>query len=128
MSGRIAYKKVLGEKNPADLLTKYMPADLMKRHLSTINARPTAGRAVSAPQIDSFHDSEDDKVEFWVQIWGEKRVTFNDTVFVRPIPADGRGLSCTSASRWTRRTRWASKAEAADIVAGAEIIDERNEK
>ena len=28
ISGRITYKKVLGEKNPSDLLTKYVTADL----------------------------------------------------------------------------------------------------
>ena len=38
-SGRIQYKKVLGEKNPADLLTKHMSADLAGRHLATLNMR-----------------------------------------------------------------------------------------
>ena len=39
VSGRILYRKVLGEKNPADLLTKNMSAELMSRHVETLNMR-----------------------------------------------------------------------------------------
>ena len=37
ISGRIVYKKVLGTKNPADLMTKHMSADLTRQHLETLN-------------------------------------------------------------------------------------------
>ena len=36
VAGRIAYRKVLGTKNPADLLTKHMTADLTRQHLATL--------------------------------------------------------------------------------------------
>ena len=42
--------KVRGEHSPADLLTKHMPVELTRRHLSTINMRPVDGRAETAPE------------------------------------------------------------------------------
>ena len=51
-SGRISYQKVLGTKNPADLLTKSMSAELAKQHLKTLNVRMESGRAESAPTLD----------------------------------------------------------------------------
>ena len=43
ISGRIVYKKVLGEQNPADLFTKHMSADLSARHLATLNMKLSTG-------------------------------------------------------------------------------------
>ena len=33
LSGRLSYQKVLVEKNPADILTKYVPTELLNRHM-----------------------------------------------------------------------------------------------
>ena len=84
----------------ADLLTKYMPAELMHRHLETINARPAGGRAESAPQIDSM------EVESWVQKWVDKKVRFDEAVSVRPIPAVGRGRSCRGGAGRAKVATW----------------------
>ena len=94
ISGRIAYKKVLGTKNPADLLTKHMSAELAGRHLGILNMSLTGGRAESAPTLDS--------IESLVQAWYEdrpidgsesdqkkKHVRFSPSVQIRPIPASG---------------------------------------
>ena len=108
VSGRITYKNVLGEKNPADLLTKYMPAELMGLHLATINAQPTCGRAESAPTIDTMEF--DDGVKSWVQGWHEKKVRFDEVVSIRPIPAIGRGRFC----RKLHKTKWSGKDVSAD--------------
>ena len=54
ISGRIVYKKVLGEKNPSDLLTKYMTAELSMKHLEAINAVFVDGRAESALEIGNM--------------------------------------------------------------------------
>ena len=98
--GRITYKKVLGEENPADLLTKYMPAELMGGHPATINAQPTCGRAESAPTIDAV--GIDDVVSSWVQGWQEKRVQFDEVVSIRLTPVTGLGRSC----RKLPQTKW----------------------
>ena len=34
--GRLGYKKVLGSRNPADALTKYMASPLMDQHVATV--------------------------------------------------------------------------------------------
>ena len=39
ISGRIKYLKVLVSKNPADLTTKHMSADLNMQHIETLNIR-----------------------------------------------------------------------------------------
>ena len=53
VGGWIQYRKVLGSKNPADLMTKHMTAELAKQHLTTLNMKLEAGRAESAPTLDS---------------------------------------------------------------------------
>ena len=62
-SGRIAYRKVLGQKNPADLLTKHLGAGVIHRHCDTLNMRWVDGRAETAPTLAS--------VESYVQSWVE---------------------------------------------------------
>ena len=69
-----------------------MHAELMGRHLATINAQPTCGRAESAPTIDAV--GIDHGAKSWVQGWQEKKVRFDEVVSIRPIPATGRGCSC----------------------------------
>ena len=43
--------KVLGTDNPADMLTKYVPAATYKKHLAAISIGPEEGRVDSAPQL-----------------------------------------------------------------------------
>ena len=117
VSGRIVYKKVLGEKNPSDLLTKYMAADLSMRHLTAINAGFVNGRAESAPEIGSLEDTTlelevdvgDGGLLSWIRkqaiVFGQK-VRFRPLVEVRPIPAVGAGKSCRGPERKKKRGRW----------------------
>ena len=93
ISGRINYLKVLGEKNPADLLTKHMSAELANRHITTLNMRLSSGRAETAPTLDSL-------VQAWYSEDGKdvaksrgdgRRVHFASAAQYRPIPAEGRG-------------------------------------
>ena len=43
--------KVLGADNPADLITKHVPRDVMRKHMEMIGMKSEAGRAQSAPTI-----------------------------------------------------------------------------
>ena len=45
--------KVLGTENPADMLTKHVPREVMKKHMERIGIIADAGRATSAPSIDN---------------------------------------------------------------------------
>ena len=45
LTGRLAYRKVLSTKNPADVLTKHVPRDVLDRHLSTLGLARADGRA-----------------------------------------------------------------------------------
>ena len=49
---RLGYKKVLGTRNPADVLTKHVPGDLLRTHLHTIGVEHRGGRAETAPTLD----------------------------------------------------------------------------
>ena len=98
VAGRIIYKKVLGSKNPADLLTKHMTAELSQQHLTTLNQVTVGGRAESAPTLNSVESL----VQSWVEggaEWAEKittvenaesrakKVRFCSEVRFRAIPA-----------------------------------------
>ena len=50
---------MLGTKNPADVLTKHVPGDLLDRHLETIRARIVGERAEMAPQLNSAEPQGD---------------------------------------------------------------------
>ena len=60
ISGRLAYHKVLGTKNPADVLTKHVPGELLERHLETLGAEMRGGRSELAPELMSLATS-------WIQ-------------------------------------------------------------
>ena len=53
-SGRIAYKKVLGTKNPADLLTKHLVGEIIDKHIEAIGQEFREGRAEAAPAVSSL--------------------------------------------------------------------------
>ena len=84
----------LGEKNPADLLTKHMSVELACRHLETLNMKLSEGRATSAPTLNSLVQAWyfDDNFAIVDQFHNNKRgVRFDTKVSYRPAPAEGKG-------------------------------------
>ena len=109
VSGRIVYKKILGSKNPADLMTKHMTSDLAHKHLETLNMSISGGRASTAPTIDSL-----------VQAWYEggpkrkdsRKVRFNSLIQYRRIPAAGLGRSVKEhGTVGGQKTKWVEAQE-----------------
>ena len=49
--GDFALTKVPGSDNPADILTKHVPRDVMNRHMKFMGIGPEEGRASSAPTL-----------------------------------------------------------------------------
>ena len=47
----VEVEKIPGADNPADILTKYVDAQLLKRHLTTIGLHYESGRAALAPEL-----------------------------------------------------------------------------
>ena len=106
---RLGYKKVLGSRNPADILTKHVPKDLLNVHLATLGIEFQDGRAESAPTLDT--------VEAYTEEWYEEEdhedeedrkpqaVCFDRFVRVRPIPACGRERPTREARKTKARTR-----------------------
>ena len=47
----IGLQKAAGAENPADLVTKHLYADAMKRHLEMLGVKTGGGRARSAPML-----------------------------------------------------------------------------
>ena len=121
VSGRIKYLKVLGEKNPADLMTKHMSAELASKHLGTLNMALTEGRSDAAPTLDSLvrawysdsGDADDPNNDD-----GDRRVRFSSRVQFRGIPAVGRQRRTPPRQSTGRRftTAWSTGARSADSV------------
>ena len=132
-SGRTAYRKVLGEKRPADLLTKHLGAEVISRHVDTLNMIWIEGRAESAPTLESM--------ESYVQPWIEdcayvdegsdngecdadinenekeqngerKKVRFLELIIVRPMPAVGNGKTTPVRGASAVSTKWHSERNA----------------
>jgi hypothetical protein len=100
-TGRLAYHKVLGSRNPADVLTKHVPAELLNVHLKTLGLEVREGRAETAPTLDS--------VEAWTIAWTKggqerKEVRFSKVVQMVEIPASGK-CRRTSGAKKTRTSR-----------------------
>ena len=49
--GDFILTKVAGSDNPADILTKYVPRDVMAKHMTFMGIAPEDGRAASAPTL-----------------------------------------------------------------------------
>ena len=49
--GDFSLTKVPGQENPADILTKHVPRDVMLRHMHSMGIRAEGGRAQSAPTL-----------------------------------------------------------------------------
>ena len=97
VSGRLQYRKVLGTKNPSDVLTKHVPADLLERPIETMGMTLPGGRAERAPELNSLESV----VMSWVGTLPECEkserdlpVRFSRTVQFRAIPAENRGRKC----------------------------------
>ena len=97
MAGRLHYKKVLGTKNPSDVLTKHVPGELLERHLEVTGAEPRGGRAETAPELNSIESVvfrlDVDEGDYEQEDKGKKlkEVRFASKVLYRAIPATGRG-------------------------------------
>ena len=51
---RLGFHKVPGAENPADALTKHLPAELLERHMKAMSTTFESGRATTAPTLNSF--------------------------------------------------------------------------
>ena len=111
-TGRLSYKKVLGTLNPSDILTKHVPGELLDSHLKTLGMEVRGGRADAAPTLDSIGV---EYIQDWYEPLRAKKVTFKETVTMRPIPAAGRGRPTREAGKV--RKLWA------DIDDGERGID-----
>ena len=121
---RLKYKKVLGSRNPADLLTKHVPRELLNAHLRTLGVEMVDGRAESAPTLDSVEAYTEEWIEE-IDRSGEsqgkeegecrvvsdkgserKEVRFHRRVQVRAIDAVGRGRKIKSGvpTKWQRKS------------------------
>ena len=85
-------------------MTKFMAAELSKRHLSTMNMRMTEGTAGSASTLDSvvhgwYVDEGTDGEEEIASI-ERKKVTFSEEVQIRHIPAEGASRRTPNAGVW----------------------------
>ena len=143
MSGRIVYKKVLGEKNPAELLTKHMSAELAGRHIETLNMKWAGGRAESAPTIDAVsmvqgwyvNDSDLDAMAGEQRqvrrrdenVRVERRVHFSDVVGVRPIAASGRGRRTPLRGKSGIEGKWRREASGVHSLARGKVSNVRSE-
>ena len=85
ITGRLQYKKILGTKNPADVLTKHVPRDLLDRHLETIGVSVVDGRAESAPELNVITAESD--VHWYVVEPDTKRenISWNDVVDIESM-------------------------------------------
>ena len=87
VTNRLKYLKVLGAKNPADVLTQHVPADLLERHLEATGMAATDGRAAAAPELNTL-----ESVLFLCDAPPEiKVVRFAATVSYRSVPTVGKG-------------------------------------
>ena len=100
VAGRLHYKKVLGTKNPSDVLTKHVPGELLERHLESMGAQPRSGRAETAPELNCLEsvvfvmDVDQDgceNVDRPEEQKETKSVRFATKVLYRAIPFVGRG-------------------------------------
>ena len=105
---RLGYKKVLGSRNPADILTKHVPKDLLDAHLVTLGVEFQGGRAESAPTLDNVETYTEEWCEEVEEKGGDeprgKSVSFCTFVQIRMIPACGKGRSLEG--RKETRAKW----------------------
>ena len=86
-TNRLKYLKVLGSKEPADVLTKHVPAELLGRHLEATGMAATGGRAAAAPELHSVESA----VFLCEEPHETKMLRFAAMVSYKAIPAVGKG-------------------------------------
>ena len=86
-TNRLKYLKVLGSKNPADVLTKHVPAELLGRHLEATGMTATGGRAAAAPELHSVESA----VFLCEEPHETKMLRFAAMVSYKAVPAVGKG-------------------------------------
>jgi len=133
-TGRLSYKKVLGTKNPSDVLTKHVPGDLLNAHLESLGMEVRGGRAEVAPTLDSVTE----EIHFdWTEMKAEgdgrdRRVRFDNLLKCRGIPASGKCRPTAAAriakTRYPRQTiathEMGSWADETDTERGIDAIAE----
>ena len=114
-TNRLKYKKVLGKRNPADVLTKHVPKELLDAHPMTLGTEIRGGRAETAPTIDGLEayteewteELNDEGSEQSMGVVrerkeGKRAVRFESVVRVRPIPMEGKGRKVERKKRVER--------------------------
>ena len=68
-NGALRVKKVKGDENPADLMTKHVSAELIKRHCQCLGFEQLTDRAKSAPKLDMLEmlRKDGDHVDEWLK-------------------------------------------------------------
>jgi hypothetical protein len=111
--GRLKYKKVLGSRNPADALTKYMTSTLLEQHLETVGLKGRDGRAESAPELNNISPHTATIIN--------KRVRFNAMIGIVRIPAIGRSRPVSEARK--RKIKWSGDDMDEDIDIDTECME-----
>ena len=82
---------MLGTDNPADLMTKYLIAEVNERHCRRLDVQFTERRATTAPtigrmtilkavwEIDESHNLESDETKFMTDVANRLQTIVNDT-------------------------------------------------
>ena len=96
IEGRLKHHKVLGSRNPADALTKYMASTLLHQHLKTVGLESRGGRAESAPEFNNVVPYTESKIN--------RRVRFNAMIDFHKIPSVGKARSLPTAG--ALRAHW----------------------
>ena len=88
------HQKVLGTKNPADILTKHVGGELLALHLMELKVSCMEGRSEKAPALDSIGE--------YLEEWEEKQVKhvkFAPVVKFRAIPPEGKQRPTSTAKK-----------------------------
>ena len=80
----IGIQKVAGADNPADLVTKHLNAETMKKHMERVGVRTSGGRARSAPILGVFGHRGRRKVRFEGGSFGAAEAQSRRMVAKRP--------------------------------------------
>ena len=108
---RLKYHKVLGTRNPSDILTKHVNRELLATHTRTLGLEHRGGRADTAPSLDSVEAyTEESQPSIESHSIENRRVRFSKIIEYRLIPA----LGSSRSIRKIRKCKWPSGALAAD--------------
>ncbi len=134
ISGRLAYHTVLGTKDPADVLTKHVPGELLERHLGTLGAEVRGGRSELAPELMSLATSW---LQWYRPLEGEeeaqeecaKKVTFAKRVLFRAVEHANKGRSCKDRSVGRINSSWkTTENDKVEKQRWCDMVDTRGEE